>query len=96
MSLRRRAFDLASGRPIPHIIHMAFTSLIGRMSREEKLRAMEALWADLSRDESEIDSPDWHRVTLRETEGSLREGKAKFSDWQDAKRRLRRKAGRMA
>ena len=72
---------------------MAVTLPIGRMSREDKLRAMEALWADLSRDEAETDSPGWHGAVLRETEQLVREGKAKFSDWQSARRRVRRKAG---
>ncbi len=66
------------------------------MSREDKLRAMEALWSDLSRDEAEFDSPGWHGAVLRETERLVREGKAGFSDWQAAKRRIRRKAGRKA
>ncbi len=72
---------------------MAVTLRIERMSREDKLRAMEALWADLSRDEAEMESPGWHGTVLRETEQLVREGKAKFSDWQSARRRIRRKAG---
>ena len=75
---------------------MAVTLPIGRMSRADKLRAMEALWADLSRDEAGIDSPGWHGAILRETEQLVRDGKAKFSDWQAARQRIRRKAGRMA
>jgi hypothetical protein len=74
---------------------MAITLPIKRMSREDKLRAMEELWADLSQDEAAIDSPAWHGEVLFETETLVREGKAKFSDWGDAKRRIRRKAGRM-
>ena len=75
---------------------MGLTLPIGRMSREEKLRAMEALWSDLSRDEAQLDSPGWHRATLRQTERLVREGKAKFSDWQAARSRIRRKASRRA
>jgi hypothetical protein len=71
---------------------MAITLPIERMSRADKLRAMEALWADLSRDEAKMDAPGWHGAALRETEQLVREGKAEFSDWQVAKRRLRRKA----
>jgi hypothetical protein len=63
------------------------------MSREDKLRAMEALRADLSKDEAETDSPGWHGAVLRETEQLVRKGKARFSDWPSAKRRIRRKAG---
>jgi hypothetical protein len=68
---------------------------IKRMSREEKLRAMEALWDDLTQDESALDSPGWHSLVLRDTEQLVREGKAKFSDWHVASRRIRRKAARM-
>jgi hypothetical protein len=75
---------------------MANTLAIKRMSRDEKLRAMEALWADLTEHESEVDSPGWHALVLRETEQLVREGKAKFSDWQVASRRIRRKAAKMA
>lgn len=74
---------------------MAVTLPISSMSREDKLRAMEALWADLSRDETLTDSPDWHGEVLRDTERLVRQGKARFSDWQSAKRRIRRKAARM-
>jgi hypothetical protein len=79
---------------MPHILVMAVTLAIRRMSREDKLRAMEELWADLSQDEMETDSPDWHGQVLRETEQLVREGKAKFSDWHDARHRIRRKASR--
>ena len=68
---------------------MAVTLRIERMSREDKLRAMEALWADLSQDEAEMESPGWHGAVLRETEQLVRKGKAKFSDWQSARRRIR-------
>ena len=95
--LRRvEPFRLDGGHIIRDITGMAVTLPIGRMSREVKLRAMETLWAELSRDEARIDAPRWHGVTLRETERLVRDGKAKFSDWQTAKRRIHRKAARMA
>ena len=74
---------------------MAVTLPIRRMSRADKLRAMEALWTDLSRDEAELRSPAWHGEILRETEQLVRDGKAKFSDWQTARRRIHRKAARL-
>ena len=40
---------------------------IQQLPRQEKLRLMEALWADLSRDEAEVESPAWHADALRET-----------------------------
>ena len=71
---------------------MGITLAIKRMSRADKLRTMEALWADLAKDETRMDSPTWHAEALRETESLVRQGKVKFSDWQEAKRRIRRKA----
>ena len=73
---------------------MAVTLPIKRMSREDKLRAMEALWTDLTEDETRFTSPPWHVKILRETEKLVQEGKAKFSNWSEAKRRIRRKAAK--
>lgn len=66
-----------------------------KMSRDEKLRAMEAIWADLSQDEREFESPSWHAGVLRESERLVKEGKAKFSDWDQAKNKISRKASRI-
>jgi hypothetical protein len=67
-----------------------------KMSRDEKLRAMEALWADLSQDENRFESPAWHEQALREAEHAVKAGKARFSDWEEAKKRIRRKAAKLA
>ena len=66
------------------------------MSRDEKLRAMEALWADLSQEEARFESPAWHDHALREAERAVKTGKARFSDWEEAKKRIRRKAAKPA
>lgn len=57
---------------------------------------MKLLWADLSGDEQNMDSPDWHEDELRTTEDLVKRGKAKFSDWETAQRRIRAKAARIA
>ena len=75
---------------------MADVLPLKKMSRVEKLRAMEALWADLSRDEDKFESPKWHEEALRDAERAVESGKAKFSDWEGAKKRLRRKASKLA
>jgi hypothetical protein len=75
---------------------MGIRLAIKRMSRADKLRTMEALWADLAKDETRMDSPAWHAEALRETERLVRQGKAKFSDCQEAKRRVLRKAAKAA
>ena len=37
-----------------------------------------------------------HAQALREAEGAMKNGKAKFSDWDEAKKRIRRKAAKLA
>jgi hypothetical protein len=75
---------------------MATVLPLKKMSRVEKLRAMEAIWADLSQDEGLFKSPAWHEEALREAERAVESGKAKFVDWEKAKQRLRRKAAKLA
>ncbi len=62
---------------------------IEKMTLEEKLRTMEALWASLSRDEKNVESPPWHEEVLKEREQRLKSGQAKFMNWEKAKRELR-------
>ena len=62
---------------------------IEKMTLEEKLRAMEALWADLSRNEQSIQSPPWHDQVLKEREQRVKSGQEKFQSWEAAKRELR-------
>jgi len=62
---------------------------IEKMTLEEKLRAMEALWADLSRKEQNIQSPPWHEQLLKERDERVKSGQEKFESWEDAKRELR-------
>jgi len=64
---------------------------ISQMTRDQKLRAMEALWADLSKEQTEVESPGWHAEALKETESRLAEGTEKTLDWADAKRGLRKR-----
>ena len=59
------------------------------MSRADKLRAMEELWADLSGDGATFEEPAWHPEVLMETREAAKTGAAVFADWDEAKRRLR-------
>ena len=63
---------------------------IQQMPRREKLRLMEALWADLSRDETEVESPAWHADVLRETADRVARGEEKTLNWEQAKAKLRK------
>jgi hypothetical protein len=64
---------------------------MGRLTRIEKLRAMEELWEDLSRDPDSYPSPEWHGDVLREREHAIQAGKDSFVPWETAKRMLREK-----
>jgi hypothetical protein len=61
---------------------------IAGLSREEKIELMEAIWADLSRSDNDVDSPAWHEACLKETEARLLAGDERIVDWEDAKREL--------
>lgn len=58
---------------------------LDRMSLAEKLEAMEAIWADLSRTPSQVPIPDWHGQVLR----ARRESPANWLDWEQVKASLR-------
>jgi hypothetical protein len=63
------------------------------MSREEKLKAMHALWENLAQDDDEsIESPLWHGEVLKETEAKVQAGAERAHDWEQAKEELRRRA----
>jgi len=62
------------------------------MTVAEKLRAMEAIWEDLLRDSESIPSPAWHGDVLSAREQRIQEGKSQFSDWDEAKSRIRKQA----
>jgi len=59
------------------------------MPRREKLKLMEILWAELSRDEAELESPAWHADALRETAERRARGEETALDWEQAKAKLR-------
>lgn len=75
---------------------MPRTLPLSKMTRSEKLIAMESLWQDLSRDDAKFTSPAWHADALKEAERLVKSGKAKFSDWDEAKARINRAAARLA
>ena len=70
---------------------MQRTIQISTLSREEKLRVMEDIWEDLSREEVEIESPDWHQNALQQAEIRMSSGQEKLVDWKVAKNELRKR-----
>jgi hypothetical protein len=57
---------------------------LDKMSLAEKLEAMEAIWADLSRNPSQVPVPDWHREVLK----ARRESPKTWLDWEQVKASL--------
>ena len=65
---------------------METTPPLNQTSIAEKLRAMEALWADSSRDEAQFESPAWHGEVLRDREEKIKSGRESFVDWEASKK----------
>ena len=61
---------------------------LDRMTLEEKLSAMGALWEDLCRREDLEPVPEWQKTLLDDRELSIEGGKAKFIEWEPAKKTI--------
>jgi hypothetical protein len=62
-----------------------------KLPPDEKLRIIEALWADLTEVGDNFASPAWHESELKETETQFAAGHVEQLDWQDAKKQLRKR-----
>lgn len=62
-----------------------------KLPRDEKLKIIEALWADLIANEDAVESPAWHADELRKTEAQLAAGQVEVLDWEIAKSELRKR-----
>ena len=71
------------------LMNAAIDIRLETLSTTEKLILMERLWVDLSSRPHELQSPDWHGDVLSARLHAVADGKTKFVDWEDAKRRLR-------
>lgn len=60
------------------------------------MNSPETFWPDSGKDEDRFESPAWHGKVLQETQQLVKAGKARFSDWDEAKARLRRKTAKVA
>ena len=64
---------------------------LSELSFTEKLNLMETLWADLTRDEKKLKSPGWHETILKDREEPYAAGKVNVSDWEQAKKRIKKR-----
>ena len=51
---------------------------------------MEALWDDLTKNEAVFESPAWHEEELKDRDKACASGNTSISDWNDAKKRIRK------
>ena len=63
------------------------TAYIEKLSQEEKIELMEAIWEDLSK--TDVSAPAWHQQALLQTEARAAQGLEIPVDWKDAKNQLR-------
>lgn len=51
---------------------------IARMSKIQRIQAIEAIWDSLLHEAITVESPDWHQDILAARKNSIAEGKAEF------------------
>ena len=56
-----------------------------KMTKTERLQAMEALWDSLLYEDGEIDTPKWHQKILEERKNKISNGEAKFISLEELK-----------
>ncbi len=61
---------------------------LNKMSIEEKLQVMEAIWDDLSQNADKIQPPAWHREILAEREEAIARGEEQFEEWDKARENI--------
>lgn len=62
---------------------------LDKMSVADKMRAMEAIWEDLTRSAGDLASPTWHNDILRARQARVDAGQSTFVDWNEAKASIR-------
>ena len=63
---------------------------VSRLSKAERLQAMEWLWASLSEKPVEIESPEWHGEVLAARKAKADSSAAQFLSVEQVKERLHR------
>lgn len=70
---------------------MELSIQLEKMTVVEKLAAIETIWRDLAGTDENVPSPSWHNDVLGARQSRVEEGSSKFSDWSEARDRIRRK-----
>jgi hypothetical protein len=75
---------------IPPVSVLELKEEVSRLSKAERLQAMEWLWASLSKEQQDIESPEWHGEVLAARQSKTGSGEAQFLSVSQLKKRLRR------
>lgn len=62
---------------------------IESMTIQEQLDTMEKIWSVLSKNQAQIDSPEWHGEILAQRDRLIDSGDEICIDWDTAKKQLR-------
>ncbi len=65
---------------------------VSRLSKAERLQAMEWLWASLSKEQRDLESPEWHGEVLAARRAKADAGEAQFLSVEQVKERLHRQS----
>lgn len=68
---------------------MDVTLPLDQMTVQDKLRVIERIRENLTRDESAVPSPRWHRDILEKRENAISNGNDGFTGWEESKKRIR-------
>jgi Putative addiction module component len=63
---------------------------VSRLSKAEQLQTMELLWASLSKEQQDMESPEWHGKVLAVRQAKVDSGKGEFLSVAQLKERLHR------
>ena len=69
---------------------------LSKMTLSQKMEVMERVWNSMAADDAKFESPSWHLDVLKEREQLVVSGKTKFSDWSEAKERIRKQVRKRA
>jgi len=71
---------------------MELSIQLEKMTVIEKLAAIETIWKDLTGTDEKVPSPSWHGDVLNARQSRVAEGTSEFTNWSEAKDRIRRKS----
>ena len=75
-------------------MNVELTLDLDQMTVSDKIRLMEVLWRDISKEPENVEVPYWHRQILEERERALANGETKFIDFEDAVAEIRKRDNR--